>query len=374
MKSSNFGYLGGVDQIRGIAALWIAAYHYYIFASHYFVLNRTYSSSTPPSEYWLWSFNPLHSILAFGHTAVSLFMVLSGFIFTYGAGNQQIQYLGFIKNRLLRVYPLWVILVLCGIATTTSTVDFLTFAEALLPVGLRSNPLPWTPFTAMHWSLVIEFQFYLLFPLLLTAARKMGVFRFIVVTIGGLALLRILAVGFGADSLKLAYYGIVGRLDQFLLGMLLAHLYDLGLPSKKQAKVALPIVLVAVIVLMMYATKYGLATSQGWGQAFRMTLEGAIWALVIACYLRVAENLPRWTSVILEKVGEMSFSIYMLHIAVIWLFVRHNPWIRSGAGVGVDLLTNFFILVLPSVLLVASVSFHAFEKPFLNLRVRYLQP
>ena len=374
MKSSNFGYLGAIDQIRGIAALWITAYHYNIFISHYLVLNRTYSSLTPASDYWFWSNNPLYSILATGHTAVSLFMVLSGFIFTYGAGDRTLQYSGFLKNRILRVYPLWIVLVLFGIASTKSSVDFLTLIEALLPVGLRSSPLPWTPFTAMHWSLVIECQFYLIFPLLIVAARRIGMVRFVCIVIGALFLLRFFAIGLGADSYSLVYYGLAGRLDQFLIGMLLAYLYSLGYPSMKVAKLCFPLLLLVILALMMYVTKLGIASAQGWAQSLRMTLEGTLWALVIGCYLKLAQYLPRWIATGLEKVGEMSFSVYMLHMVVIWAFVISNPWMRVGLGVSTDLLINFCLLVLPAVLFTGYVSFNAFEKPFLALRVQYLKP
>lgn len=373
MKSANFEYIPGVDQLRGLAAVWILIYHYYFLGVYHLKLGSLFTASTPLSEYLTFSFNPLYSLFVYGHTAVSLFMVLSGFIFTYGASDRDINYLGFLRNRILRVYPLWVVLVLFGVFTTQTPVTLSTFLEALLPIGLHSAAAPWTAFTAMHWSLVIEFQFYLIFPFLIAASRKAGMLRLALSVICALTLLRLLAFALGANNLHLSYYTILGRLDQFILGMLLAEMYSRGWPSKKFAVYLLPITLFLMTLILMFAVKKDFANSQRWFISFRMTIEGAAWFILIGLYLRVADSVPRFIANALEQMGEISFSIYMLHISVIWVVCTKNLWIRLGYGINVDLTFNFLILIFPCIIILAKVSYNAFEKPFLLLRTQYLK-
>jgi len=50
-----------------------------------------------------------------GHSGVTLFFVLSGFIFTLitNGGEKKIDYKKFIYNRILRIYPLFIFLSFC---------------------------------------------------------------------------------------------------------------------------------------------------------------------------------------------------------------------------------------------------------------------
>src|ERR1700745_509033 len=99
MKSSNIRYLPQVDHLRGVAPLWVLCYH----GAHLF---RSALTGTPVDDaHWPSSHNPLWALIYEGHTAVALFMGLSGFIFAYGAIGHRIYYRRFIGNRLLRIYP-----------------------------------------------------------------------------------------------------------------------------------------------------------------------------------------------------------------------------------------------------------------------------
>ena len=92
MKSKNITYMPAIDHLRAFAAVLIIFYHG--FNNIYY--KQLYSK---PFEFdhWVYTNNPLKSLLIEGHTAVALFMVLSGFIFTYGAIGHKINYINFIK-------------------------------------------------------------------------------------------------------------------------------------------------------------------------------------------------------------------------------------------------------------------------------------
>jgi uncharacterized membrane protein len=80
MRSKNIEYLVGIDHLRALAALLIVFYH----GQQLFYLD-TMRLRGLVAEPWARANDPFSALVIEGHTAVALFMVLSGFIFTYGA-------------------------------------------------------------------------------------------------------------------------------------------------------------------------------------------------------------------------------------------------------------------------------------------------
>ena len=111
MQSSNIAYVPALDHIRAYAALLALFYHGLQLFWHQAAYGSLFDAT-----HWLATGNPLLALLVEGHTAVALFMVLSGFIFTWGAKGRNIVYRSFIRNRLLRTYPLFIALIVLGIS------------------------------------------------------------------------------------------------------------------------------------------------------------------------------------------------------------------------------------------------------------------
>ena len=72
---------GAGDAFTGaLAAVWIVLYH------GVFVIGPSYHpAQSMEAAHTAVTYNPLYALLVEGHTAVALFMVLSGFIFTVGS-------------------------------------------------------------------------------------------------------------------------------------------------------------------------------------------------------------------------------------------------------------------------------------------------
>ena len=104
MQSSNIKYLPAIDHLRAYAALLIVFYHGLHLFSYQIRFQRPFFFDN-----WLQTKNVLMAFLTEGHTAVSLFMVLSGFIFVYGVYGRKIDGKRFIYNRFLRTYPLFLV-------------------------------------------------------------------------------------------------------------------------------------------------------------------------------------------------------------------------------------------------------------------------
>jgi peptidoglycan/LPS O-acetylase OafA/YrhL len=79
---------------------------------------------------------PLAAVVIEGHTAVGLFMGLSGFIFTFGAGDRAVRYAPFLRNRILRIYPLFLFVFLVGAGAHPHALTF----RAVTQTGSRDVP------------------------------------------------------------------------------------------------------------------------------------------------------------------------------------------------------------------------------------------
>lgn len=130
MKSTNFGYIPALDHLRGFAAVLVLFFHGSLFISH----KLTYGTPFGFAD-WVKTANPFSALMIEGHTAVSLFFVLSGFFFTVGSLHKKLNYLGFYRNRLLRTYPLLLFFLALGIAFHPENFSFVALAKSLLFYG-----------------------------------------------------------------------------------------------------------------------------------------------------------------------------------------------------------------------------------------------
>ena len=134
-----------------------------------------------------------------GVVGVVMFFTLSGYLIT-GLISAEVErrgalrYRRFYRNRLLRLYPALVVLLL-GVVIEAFTLGRTPVSELprTLLVGLTyTADLPFRPGSAATghlWTLATEEQFYLLWPLVLTASLRRGTVRKALVTSGVLVVL-----------------------------------------------------------------------------------------------------------------------------------------------------------------------------------------
>ncbi len=370
MKSRNIAYLPEVDHLRAFAALLIVFYH----GLHLF---RSRLLHDQPFEFshWISTGNVALATIAEGHTAVALFMVLSGFIFTWGAWGHRVSYGAFVVNRVLRIYPLVLVLGFVGAAASHHRFTLGGFLHTLSPLSDLPGGLSLGPFSMLFWTIAVEFQFYLVFPFLLAIAQDRGA-RVLAGMIALAVILRALALALdiGASPRDLVYAHIAGRIDQFLLGMLAAIGLRVRAPSPAQCR-RLAIASLAGAMAMLYA--FHLAGGWPADAAWKIvwpTIEGSVWALFIVGYVGGRAPWPGVVSRTLARVGEVSFSIYLLHFAIIFAMARHRLIFESGLSPTADALLNTLVLALPATLALAALSYAVIERPFLEMRRRYLFP
>lgn len=365
MRSPNIGYMPAVDHLRAYAALLIVFYHGLHLYSYQFRFDRPFGI-----DHWLQPSNPLLAALAEGHTAVALFMVLSGFILTQGAMDDAVDYRRFIRNRLLRTYPLFLVLVFAGIASAPENFTIVAFLRTVFGLANLPGALVTPPFSSLLWTIAIEWQFYVIFPLLVLVLKPAWTQRLLIL-LALLLVLRCLALAAGANAREISYSNILGRLDQFLIGMWTAwRLRARPLSRTHGAMLAVPSAIAIVAALYAFNRVGGWPTSPNWKIAWP-PLEGALWAAFVAGYVACANAAQGAWSRALAWLGEISYSIYLVHFAVIYLMIEYSlPIAFTGRPVP-DALLDTALIALPLTVAVSTLTYRAIERPFLRLRGSY---
>ena len=363
MQSQSGLYIARLDHLRFFAASLVVLYH-------------TFHRTVPVDVHPL---NPLLLLVDEGHTAVTLFLVISGFIFATLARGSDVLFAPFILNRVYRIYPLLVFAVLLGASIQREEITSANlFWNYLTPLStLRPSGPPLVHFPQL-WSVLIEMQIYLLFPLLHRFGREEGQ-RYFFGVVGLMILTRLLAWAVTGSAQPLAYWTIFGRLDQFAIGVLLAEVHARG-PTRFRNPLwllgALAFLYIVLLELDQIGGFYGgtgyPSHSRVW--IIRPALEAVAWGTVVITYLQSAFSFGRWGSLALNRLGEVSYSIYVMHLIVLWALwgyvggirIADNPW-WNALGHGV-------LFVLPATCAVSFVTYRLVERPFLRMRRRYLVP
>lgn len=373
MRSPNANYLPAVDHLRALAALLVLALH----ASERFYYALVHANADFEQHFFVMpSSNPLTVLLVEGRSGVTLFMVLSGFIFTYTAYGRAVDYPRFLLNRVLRIYPLVLVIALAGgfaygglaVAPLLHTLLFpFNLPGGLLNAGPYVNAGRWT---AMFWTLSPEFQFYLAFPILLFLGRRFGPAP-LVLLIGATVLARVVFLAAGYNVLHVSYFTISGRFDQFLVGMLGAMFLKCrdgdALPKWLAAGAFIVVLLTLQRLNMLEQSDWD---GRGW-RAYYPLVEAAAWGLFVVSYVGALRSRPGAVSRILCWIGTISYSLYLLHYACVYLVIGHGWLLRPTGNPVVDTAINVVVFAL-AMIAFASASYLTIERPFLRRRVRYL--
>jgi peptidoglycan/LPS O-acetylase OafA/YrhL len=356
--SKNLKYDSRLDHLRFLAAAMVIFYH--CFTDNFGLGHSTY--------------NPLLGLVEQGHMGVGLFMVLSGYLLTKIASGKEINYFDFIKNRVIRIYPLYilcVLIMLCGWSLNYSFAQalslFFPFVNALQDVKL--------PMFAHLWTIAVEFQFYLIFPFLVLFLDKIGP-RYIV----GLLVLTIffkylMWTKMGSVT-NVAYMTLLGRIDQFIIGMVAAFLTKQYLADSRITTAWLvAAVASAAVVMSIFCGQKGLiGIDQSWVMAFWPSIEAVMWATLIVSYSHARIRIPEAINVSLARLGQLSFSMYCMHYVVIPFTNSHFVRIGQAPGGLADVLAQTAFLTVPAIVIFSMLTYGIIEKPFFNLKKKYAMP
>jgi peptidoglycan/LPS O-acetylase OafA/YrhL len=325
--------LDELDSLRGLAALTVVLYH----------LKLLWLDETIPA-----ALTRQRGIIDFllmpvtaGHEAVILFFILSGFVLAIPAVKLHPQrYSVFLIRRLCRIYlPYGLVLVLSVLGSNffhgdptqsksfadfwTAPVDWHLFKQHLIFLGVYDTER----FNPPIWSLVFEMRISLIFPLLCAIAMKMRPNHSLVMAVS--------FSGISSIANKLVHSDVVNQLifdtlhfaALFVIGIYLARqgvritsIFDCLSRSKKIVFATLSALLfiygrVEWMKLASWLTNSDLGKS-----ADLLTATGAAGLMILSLNVEWCRRALLWAPV--HSLGKMSYSIYLLHSAVIFILIH----------------------------------------------------
>jgi len=353
MRSTEGQHFETLDHVRALAAFLVFSWHFLHGPNNFPV-----PFEGAPGLFLLAPFDE-------GQCGVSLFMTLSGYLFARLLAGREVNYLAFLWNRIVRLLPLLLAVMLVVLVQRHLAGRPLTPYLNRLVAGFYGPGWP-----NGGWSITVEMHFYLVLPFLLVLLRRSPAWLLAVLT-AALALRCALYLKDGTVQWY-AYWTILGRIDQFVLGILVCHYRSL-FAGRWRLGLATTVAFCAFYWLFdraggfYYLDAYP-TTNPIW--IVMPTIEGLAFATMIVVY-DTSFRPSGWLSVAVGKIGEYSYSIYLLH----FFFVSHLQ--RFIAGYFPEP-PNFYVamvwclLSFLAVIPFCAASYYLIERPCARWRVPYL--
>ena len=321
--------------------------------------------STIPASEWLKPI--LHSFSYTGKTGVNLFFVISGFLITYilleerkKTGKIHLKF--FYLRRILRIWPLYFAFLLVALFVLPLFSDAFQFHGNyfLQLVFLNNYDMEHTSLAVgVAWSVAIEEQFYIVWPLLLIFIKKPKVL-FIASYLLFIVALTISFQHQDKDEFYTIYnlhYLFIGTIS----AQILAHYPNLLLYKiMDKNSIFLSIILSVVFVGISQISE---------GCNF------ISFALLPFCFGHIVLHLAYHTnnahSSLLSELGKQTYGMYLFHYTLLLLvsvLVYSQQWFEYSSGIGKIIIgcCSFVFTVL-----LAKLSYRYFEQPFLVLKSNY---
>jgi peptidoglycan/LPS O-acetylase OafA/YrhL len=306
--------LTGIDGVRALAMLMVFSYHVWEFSDNPHWRTGNLSPGTVVSRFSL---------------GVDLFIVLSGFCLYWpiANANKPFDVKQYFQRRFWRIAPAYYMSILFMLIMPNALVvlmkllhkpatwqevpglvqilTHLTFTHAL-------HPYTWGGIQGAYWSLGLEAQLYVAFPLVLIAVRRFVVpitalFMWLVTVAWSYIWPNVFPNSEYAASLS-----IFGRWGHFAAGMLVAHLCH---GAKRQNHWALAVLGLSVVVLgqldfvkgFSYLPATDFCSLAGFG-------------LILMSAVQPEGVRTVFSSKPLVYLGTISYSIFLLHQNIMWYF------------------------------------------------------
>jgi peptidoglycan/LPS O-acetylase OafA/YrhL len=324
-RAVQHGHIGALDGLRGVAALAVVFNH----------LSPTFAAlaGSDMAAVSIWSI-----LDHLGHNAVILFFCLSGFVLqrAYEKGRDR-HYGRYLIRRAFRLLPVLYVVVLAvcvlllfvrppgGLVLLNNDID------TQLSIGILLKHLTLTGLSRIDvgldppmWSLVYEWRFSLVFPLMALLCRPAPI-RFLVGCLGlyGMALLLCHSRGLGWPY----FYGF-GRIGSLYITLLFLPLFGLGMAlstltlRSRPRRIAPP---AEAVILVVSLAIFGLARDQ------LLVSAAAVATMIVILYGTLARSaletpLSQW-------LGRLSYPLYLSHLPVLYFtFLLLQPIGPLGAS------------------------------------------
>lgn len=313
-------------------------------------------------------------VLPGGYIGVDIFFVISGFVITRMIAGElergTFSVARFYKNRVVRLLPNLFLMIAASAAISYLVLkpyDFMQYAKSLQFSAIYLTNMVFARQQGyfdlsgdvkplLHtWSLSIEEQFYLVFPVLLILLYRLRAHRVAVLVLIALASLWIRFAYIQQQLPSEGFFSFAGRVWEFVAGALVA-LMPAALKDRLSGNEALSLAGLALVAASLLFLDEGLPYS-----GMLLLVPCLATALLIACGsgTRAGHWLGGKTLVF---IGGLSYSLYLWHWPLIVWF--HNTDHGLGRIAEVSLLMLLTALV-------SYVAWRYVEEPFRNNREKF---
>ncbi len=310
-ESTTGKHVPALDGVRGLALLIVMARH---------LLARPHASDSA------WASRLVYNAIETGWIGVDLFFALSGFLITgilYDTLNDPHFFRNFYARRVLRIFPLYygffAALVLLGVLGGHAVQWSRLLPDLLNVANLSHEPpefvaAPWL-FLGHLWSLNMEEQFYVVWPLLVFVLRsRLRILWTAVGVCAGLAVFRSLVQLTGMVHNVNVYTWTPTHLDGLLLGAALAML--MRGPERAAVLRWSPAVMGAGVVALgfVFLKFHGFSPNNAWISTGGYTVLALTACGLIGWALRRDSVCARVLQVRpMRTLGRYSYSMYLIH-------------------------------------------------------------
>ncbi|WP_294351754.1 acyltransferase [Providencia sp.] len=350
-RESAVGKILSIHHLRGIAAISVIFFH---FRS---ILNNTYVQQD------------LGTIL-FGSGAfgVDMFFMISGFIIALST-ERTTSSLIFAVRRFFRIYPAFIVVFLIGVFTVYKSYSSDELLKSIVFIHRNyENTSPGFGFNILGpaWTLGYEIYFYLIFMISMAVSWKHRVIITSISLISPIIILQIIFSGlisFSGDAspkIPTDYYAypalrFIGSpiLVEFAIGMALYSIYK-RINIKLSANVSLFLLSISILTFLTFYFNKNLSSFGMYGFGF--------WSLfLIIGFLVYDKSIGFKDNLLLNFLGDISYSIYLSHYIIIQLLNSYRPdWWMENSGI-----SKF--LAVTTISIVAATFLYIFvEKPFIK--------
>jgi peptidoglycan/LPS O-acetylase OafA/YrhL len=368
------GRIWSLDSLRGLAAVAVVIQHSLLLMPQFLaIVNGSHTG-------WLahiLGYSPLHLFWA-GNEAVIIFYVLSGYVLSeqFWSGKQK-PYLSFVTSRWFRLYPAYIVIVSIVAALSTvmiyfNGVDFVRWCSRLpgqLPYCALSDWRPLSaPIAAEHlvmyvprphswldpvlWSLIVEIQISMVFPLIILSLARFGSISII----GGIAV--------AALTVKASHYlpvSLATPTEPIVTSLTYAWYFVLGAElCRRKSLIASLSSKFSVLTQWCILTLGAAFLLKLWLFSFiPAVLTPIFWAAGASLIIVSVRHFPSVRAALeipaLRWVGERSYSLYLVHYPTMALLAI-STWHRAP-------LWTVSVVLLPLSLFAAHWMYRYVERP-----------
>ena len=147
-----------------------------------------------------------------------------------------------------------------------------------------------------QWTVAVEFQFYLIFPLMIAFYKKYGVRYLFSLTLFVFLIKLMLIYLYNYNIYYNLYHTITGRLDQFIIGILFGIGYQKGYFNKVNNSICFVLILGALSLLTFLFLEVRELHNTVLTSLFSFQIEALLWGTVIIAYLKIFSQTNKQTN------------------------------------------------------------------------------